>query len=240
MSKGAMQSMVRELRRTVLVRDPPELSDAQLVESFLRRELGAFDGLLRRHGKMVLGVCRRVLGNAHDAEDAFQATFLVFIQKAATLRNRELLSSWLYGVAYRTALEAKTAAARRRAKEDAMRTVAKNQAADDDNWGELQPLLDRELTRLPDKYRVPILLCDLEGKTQKEAARLLGCPQGTVSGRLARGRLLLATRMKRHGLALWVVRLPAPWHQMRCGPPCRPPWHMQHLEWRQRCWQASR
>ena len=203
MSKGARQGVVRELRRAALIQDPAELSDAQLVESFLRRELGAFDGLLRRHGKMVLGVCRRVLGHAHDAEDAFQATFLVFVQKAATVRNRELLGSWLYGVAYRTALEAKTAATRRRAKEDAMRTVAKNQAADDgDIWRELQPLLDRELSRLPDKYRVPIVLCDLEGKTQKEAARMLGCPQGTVSGRLARGRVLLATRMKRHGLTV--------------------------------------
>jgi RNA polymerase sigma factor (sigma-70 family) len=202
MSKGAMQGVVRELRRAALIQDPAEQSDAQLVESFLRREIGAFDALLRRHGKMVLGVCRRVLGNAHDAEDAFQATFLVFVQKAATVRHRDLLGSWLYGVAYRTALDAKTAAARRRAKEDAMRTVATNQAADDDIWRELQPLLDRELSRLPDKYRVPIVLCDLEGKTQKEAARMLGCPQGTVSGRLARGRILLATHMKRHGLTV--------------------------------------
>jgi len=205
MSTDAMQGVVRELRRAALFQNSAELTDAQLVESFLRREEGAFDALLRRHGKVVLGVCRRVLGNTHDAEDAFQATFLVFVQKAATVRKRELLGSWLYGVAYRIALEARTAAARRRTKEGAMRTIAKNQAAGDDIHDlqrELQLLLDRELNRLPDKYRVPIVLCDLEGKTQKEVARMLGCPQGTVSGRLARARVLLATRLRRHGLAL--------------------------------------
>src|SRR5437764_506945 len=124
-------------------RDGGGLTDTQLLASFLGREEGAFEVLVRRHGRMVLGVCRRVLGNSHDAEDAFQATFLVFLRKAASLRQRELLGNWLYGVAYRTALEAKTARARRRAKEATMRAVTSTQNVADDTWRELQPLLDQ-------------------------------------------------------------------------------------------------
>jgi hypothetical protein len=110
-----------------------------------------------------------------------------------------MVGNWLYGVAYRTALEAKGAAAKRRAKERAM---PRREAVEPDPWRELQPLLDLELTRLPDKYRVPIVLCDLEGKTRNEAARQLGWPEGTLSGRLSRARVLLAKRLARRGLAL--------------------------------------
>src|SRR5947209_9820637 len=184
----AITGVIRELRRAVLHQDGTDRSDAQLLAAFLARDEDAFNVLLRRHGQMVLGVCRRVLGNGHDAEDAFQATFLVLLRKAASLRQRELLGNWLYGVAYRTALEAKTARARRRAKEAAMRNRPLPDA--DDPWCELRPLVDQELERLPEKYRIAIVLCELEGKTRKEAAQLLGCPEGTVAGRLARARTM--------------------------------------------------
>jgi len=196
----AITGVIRELRRAVLHQDGTDRSDAQLLAAFLARDEDAFNVLLRRHGQMVLGVCRRVLGNGHDAEDAFQATFLVLLRKAASLRQRELLGNWLYGVAYRTALEAKTARARRRAKEAAMRNRPLPDA--DDPWCELRPLVDQELERLPEKYRIAIVLCELEGKTRKEAAQLLGCPEGTVAGRLARARTMLAKRLARHGVTL--------------------------------------
>jgi RNA polymerase sigma factor (sigma-70 family) len=195
-----MTGVIRKLRRAVLLCDHAE-TDSQLLASFLRRENGAFEALLQRHGRMVLAVCRRVLSNSHDADDAFQATFIVLVRKAATLRQPERLANWLYGVAYRTAQEARTIRARRRAKETAMRNVPCPPAADEP-WRDLHPLLDHELSRLPDKYRLPIVLCDLENKTRREAASQLGWKEGTLSGRLARARQLLARRMVRHGLSL--------------------------------------
>src|SRR5262249_26019760 len=152
-----------------------------------------------RHGPMVLGVCRRVLDHAHDAEDAFQATFLVLARKAASIVARDTVGNWLYGVAYRTAHKARVAAARRRLKE---RQMSRPEALDEDVWRELRPVLDQELNRLPEKYREPVILCDLEGQTRKEAARRLGWPEGTLSGRLSRARVLLAKRLARHGLTL--------------------------------------
>ena len=153
------------------------------------KDEAAFEALVRRHGPMVLGVCRRVLRNHHDAEDAFQATFLVLVRKAASIVPREMVANWLYGVAYRTALKARSMIARQRVRERQVTEMPEPEAAEpDDCWRDLQPLLDQELSRLPDKYRVPIVLCDLEGKTGKEAARQLGWPEGTVASRLARGR----------------------------------------------------
>src|SRR5262249_29947177 len=149
-----------------------------------------------------------VLRNPHDADDAFQATFLVLVRRGDSVQPSGKVGNWLYGVAYRTALEARRAAARRRVKEARARKVPPLQRvgfaenAPDDAWADLRPLLDRELSRLPDRYRGPVVLCDLEGQTQKEAARQLGCPEGTVSSRLARGRALLARRLRRHGAAL--------------------------------------
>src|SRR5262249_1843076 len=175
-------------------------TDAQLLELFLRkRDKTAFEALIRRHGQMVWGVCHRVLRNVHDAEDAFQATFLVLVRKAASVRSPEkMLGNWLYGVAYRTALEARHAVRKRRAKE----AKAPPRTQEPDTWADLRPALDHELARLPDKYRLLIVLCDLEGKTRKEAARQLGFPEGTIASRLARGRVLLARRLSRHGLSL--------------------------------------
>ncbi len=161
MRPRATDWLIQHLSRGALGLDG-DVTDGQLLGRFLaRRDEAAFEALLRRHGPMVLGVCRRVLGNSHDADDAFQATFLVLVRKAATVRPASAVGNWLYGVAYRTALEARSAAARRRRKEREVADMARGRPADDDR-GELRRLLDQELSRLPDKYRTPIILCDLE------------------------------------------------------------------------------
>jgi RNA polymerase sigma factor (sigma-70 family) len=178
------------------------LSDRQLLARFVAaRDEAAFAALVRRHGPMVLGACRRVLRDYHDAEDAWQATFLVLARKAASLAVGESLGCWLYGVAYRAALEAREFNARRRGREVPMGGVPHPDVAPSEpqDW---RPLLDRELNLLPEKYRAPIVLCDLEGRPRREAARLLGATEGTLSSRLARGRALLAKRLARCGVAL--------------------------------------
>jgi RNA polymerase sigma factor (sigma-70 family) len=184
-------------------------TDGQLLGQFLaRRDEGAFAALLRRHGPMVLGVCRRVLGNAADAEDAFQATFLVLVRKASSLTGRALLGDWLHGVARRTALNARKLHARRRAKEQALARPEVQGGEVRDDW---LPLLDEALGRLPEPYRLPIVLCDLEGRTRREAAERLGWPEGTVAGRLSRARVMLARQLARHGIALSAGSLAAAW-----------------------------
>jgi RNA polymerase sigma-70 factor (ECF subfamily) len=179
------------------------MTDGQLVECFLGRgEEAAFAALVRRHGPMVLGVCRRLLGHAQDAEDAFQATFLVLARRAGSVVPRERVGNWLYGVARRTARKARAAATRRRSRERQVGELPEPAAPEGQLWADLRPLLDRELERLPEKYRGPVVLCDLEGNTHKEAARQLGWPEGTVSTRLTRARALLARRLARRSLAL--------------------------------------
>jgi RNA polymerase sigma factor (sigma-70 family) len=181
--------------------DESRLSDGQLLERFLAaREEAAFAALVRRHGPMVLGVCRRVLRHHQDAEDAFQAAFLVLARKARAVRG-ESLANWLYTVAYHAALEARAAGARRRARERQVEEMPHPEVppAELQDW---RPLLDRELHRLPQKYRAALVLCDLEGKTRKEAARQLRLPEGTLSSRLATARRLLATRLARCGVSL--------------------------------------
>jgi RNA polymerase sigma factor (sigma-70 family) len=208
MSKGQMQTVLQHIRGLAVGEDAAALADNELLERFLtRHDQGAFEALVRRHGPMVLGVCRRVLQDPHDAEDAFQATFLVFVRKAAAIRKRELMGNWLYGVAYRTARAARSAAGRRRAKE--AKAVPRQQPPEADVWQELQPLLDQELSRMPDKYRIAIVLCDLQEKSRQEAAQQLGLPEGTLSSRLARGRALLARRLQRRGFALTAGTLTA-------------------------------
>jgi RNA polymerase sigma factor (sigma-70 family) len=183
------------------LRDGAGMTDGQLLECFLsQRDDAAFECLVRRHGPMVLGVCRRVLHHVHDAEDAFQATFLVLARRAASLRDRELVGNWLHGTAYRAALEAK--AARRRVKERQVRAMPDPETMDKADWAELRLVLDHELNRLPEKYLAAILLCDLEGRTRKEAARQLGVPEGTLSGRLTTARRLLAKRLAGRGVTL--------------------------------------
>src|SRR5262249_2258346 len=137
-----------------------------------------------------------------DAEDAFQAAFLVFVRKAGSIAAREAVGGWLHGVAYRTALEARARIARRRAKEKQVEQTPEPQVEPPDpSWG-LVPLLDRELNGLAEKYRLPVVLCDLEGRSRKEVARQLQIPEGTLSSRLATAHRRLAQRLARHGLAL--------------------------------------
>ncbi|MBI3407213.1 MAG: sigma-70 family RNA polymerase sigma factor [Planctomycetes bacterium] len=198
-----MSDVVQHVRRTLALTDRAGLTDGQLLECFIEhRDAAAFAALVRRHGPMVWGVCRRVLSKYHDAEDAFQATFLVLVRKAAAIMPREMVSNWLYGVAHQTALKARAITAKRRTRERQVMQMPEPAVADQDLWNDLQPLLDQELSRLPDKYRVAIVLCDLEGKTRKEGARQLGCPEGTLAAQLARGRVMLAKRLARRGLAL--------------------------------------
>lgn len=194
-----MNQLLRHLRRAALLREGADVTDGQLLELFLaRRDADAFAALVRRHGRMVYGVCRRVVGNHHDAEDAFQATFVVLVRKAASVRPRERVGHWLHGVAYRTALKMREMARRRRDRELRARASPTFEVPLEQSMQELVPLLDRELSRLPEKYRVPVVLCDLEGRPRREVARLLGWKEGTLSGRLARARALLTKRLARY------------------------------------------
>jgi RNA polymerase sigma factor (sigma-70 family) len=184
------------LLKSLSAQEAGDRSDGQLLDQFLAdRDERAFGLLLKRHGPMVLGVCRRILGNETEAEDAFQAAFLVLLRKGPTLTGRAILGDWLHQVARYSALKARGAAARRRVKEQ---TLARPEATQSDGQqNDLLPLLDEELRHLPEQYRLPLLLCDLEGKTRQEAAKQLEWPEGTVAGRLARGRALLAKRLLR-------------------------------------------
>jgi RNA polymerase sigma factor (sigma-70 family) len=197
-----MSSLLQHLRRIALAGPCAGLSDGELLDGFVGRRDGAcFEALVRRHGPMVLGVCRRILRDAHDAEDAFQATFLVLVRRASAVPRRAV-GNWLYGVAYRTALNARRAAARRRAREKPEEDMPQPTTEPAEDWAELRPLLDEELSRLPEKYRSAVVLCDLEGLTRAEAARHLGVPEGTASGRLTVARRMLAERLIRRGLTL--------------------------------------
>jgi RNA polymerase sigma factor (sigma-70 family) len=185
-----------------------ERTDRQLLESFAAHgDQASFDALVRRHGRLVSGVCRRVLQNDHDAEDAFQATFLVLSRKAASISWHESVKHWLYEVAYRVALRARAHRQRRQAQERQAAAACHAGGPGEVSWREVQLALDEELQRLPAKYRAPLLLCYLEGHTQEEAARQLGWSPGAVRGRLWRGRDLLRARLARRGLELSVVLL---------------------------------
>jgi RNA polymerase sigma factor (sigma-70 family) len=198
-----MNEVLLHLRRAVFQKDGAGLTDRQLLGCFIdHRDEAAVATLVRRHGPMVWGVCRRVLGDHHDAEDAFQATFVVLVRRAASIRPREMVGNWLYGVAHQTALKARALRARRRTRERQVAELPEPSAVPPDLRQDLQTDLDQELTRLPDKYRVAIVLCDLEGKTRREAARQLGLPEGTLAGRLTRGRALLARRLARNRAVL--------------------------------------
>jgi len=193
-----------------ILRDGVELNDGQLLESFITdREAAALEALVGRHGPMVWGVCRRILSNHHDAEDAFQAAFLVLVRKASSIRPRAMVGNWLFGVARQTALKARATSAKRRAREKQLPAGAEPIAAPADLSSALSDLLDIELTKLPDKYRSVLILCGLQGKSLKEAARRMDLPEGTVASRLARGRAMLAKRLVRHGLAVSGVSLAA-------------------------------
>jgi RNA polymerase sigma factor (sigma-70 family) len=196
-------------------------SEGELLERFVsRRDESAFEALMARHGPMVLGVCRQLLHDPNDIDDAFQATFLVLVRKASTLRRCDLLGNWLYGVAYRIALRARSSAARRMTRTEPFDGVAGVHPVADSRVGaetglsyaiqrEQTPWLHQEISHLPEKYRVPIVLCYLEGATHDEAASRLGWSVGTVKGRLARARELLRRRLVRRGVAVSLAGLTA-------------------------------
>lgn len=179
----------------------PPPADRELVRVFAAtRDEAAFAEIVRRHGPMVLAACRRVLADAPDADDAFQAVFLVLARRAASLGRPDRLGGWLHGVAVRVSRRARAAAARRRAKEQPMSDVAAPAAADP-LWADARPVLDEEIGRLPEKLRAALVLCELEGAGRAEAAERLGVPEGTVSSRLARAKAALRARLVRRGLA---------------------------------------
>jgi RNA polymerase sigma factor (sigma-70 family) len=182
------------------------MSDEQLLARFLGGDAetgeAAFRAIVLRHGSMVLGVCRHVLGGPHDAEDAFQATFLVLARKAGSIRDGRVLGRWLYEVAFRIAVRARADEKRRRTHERQGAEMTSPPIDDEVQWRDLRPILHEEVNRLPEKYRTPVVLCYLEGKTNEEVARVLGWPVGTVKGRLSRAREILRSRLSRRGVAL--------------------------------------
>ena len=195
--------VVQTLRRTTIP-DESRVSDAQLLALFIeRQDEFAFAALVKRHSPMVWGVCRRIVTHHQDAEDAFQATVLVLARKATSVRPRHLVANWLFGVAQRTALKAKTMAAKRHQRERQISDMSDVEATKPGNWENLEALIDQELANLPDKYRSAIVLCDLEGKKGKDVAQQLKIPEGTLASRLRTGRVLLAKRLTRRGVAFF-------------------------------------
>ena len=179
-----------------------DLSDADLLGRYLSgRDEDAFAALVRRHGPLVWGVCRRVLGNHADAEDAFQAAFVVLARQAGRISTRASVAGWLHGVALRVAQKALVRAARQRKRDRGAGPVPNLDPLNEVDWADVRPVLDEELDRLGDRYRAPVALCLIEGKSHEEAARALGCPPGTVSGRLARAKEILRRRLARRGVA---------------------------------------
>jgi RNA polymerase sigma factor (sigma-70 family) len=203
MNGAQLEPLVQDLRKQVEAQATRDLSDVQLLEQFATgRDEAAFAALMCRHGKLVWQVCQHVLHQEQDAEDAFQATFLVLALKAASLRRGERLGNWLHGVAYRMAMNARRKAARRRAHERRKAAATPRALPAAEALHELQTLLHEEINHLPAKYRVTLVLCGLEGKSKSEAAKELGWKEGTVSGRLARARKMLQARLAHRGVML--------------------------------------
>lgn len=207
MAHAAFGSLLRYLHR--LHDRTDEATDGELLRRYLGGEKTAFDALLRRHAPMVWGVCRRLLDNEQDAEDAFQAVFLVLLRKAEALRAPQSLAAFLHGVAARVAQKARVTSQRRQHHEARAQTPESSDPFAAVEQRELRALLDEELTRLPEKYRLPLVLCYLEGMSYTEAARQLGWRDGTVCGRLARAREMLRKRLSRRGVTLTVAGLTA-------------------------------
>lgn len=202
MANGHKGAVLRQIQRIFSLGTVSGMSETQLLERFVAfKDKAAFEAIIARHGPMVWGVCRRVLTDPHTAEDAFQATFLVLLKKAGSLRDPGRLSPWLYGVALRVATRARSEDARRSTREQ---DVAKEEAVEPvvlDDLGCVRAVIDEELNRLPERYRWPMVLCHLEGKSYEEAAHQLCRTEGMVRGRLARGRERLRTGLTRRVLA---------------------------------------
>jgi RNA polymerase sigma factor (sigma-70 family) len=211
MAKAVSSPILHLIRQVVEDQSVRQLCDRDLLQRFGdQRDEAAFDTLLRRYGPMVLDVCRGVLGNEADAEDAFQSTFLILARKAASIRKSASVGSWLHGVAYRTALKARAQLATRQKTES--RAPARPISEPDDlTWREVRQVLHEELTGLAERYRVPLVVCYLEGKTQDAAAALLGLAKSTLKERLERGRSLLRARMVRRGLGPAAALIATAW-----------------------------
>jgi RNA polymerase sigma factor (sigma-70 family) len=202
MPARASSCVLSSLRRIVAPLDEGTTSDGELLHAFIaRRDEAAFERLLRRHGPMVLSVCRRLLGEPADAEDAFQATFLVLVRRADSIRKPEQVAAWIHGVARRTALKMRLGIARRRQRYVPLEDLAAEVAAPEIVWRELGPIFDQEISRLPSKYQLPVVLCCLQGRTKRQAARQLGWAEGTLSSRLQTARETLQRRLTTRGLA---------------------------------------
>ena len=199
----AVNPVLRFLRRIRASDAARKTPDAELLARFIAsHDEAAFAALVQRHGPMVLRLCVRILGDSPDAEDAFQATFLVLARRASSLSRPALLGNWLYGVAYRTALKVRADAVRRRTSGREELVVDAPNPVDEAARHELRRVMDDELSRLPDRYRVPLVLHYLEGRSQEEVAQLIGCPRKTITTRLARASERLRRRLTRRGVAL--------------------------------------
>jgi RNA polymerase sigma factor (sigma-70 family) len=204
MARTSIGPLLRHLRKVLDPAHGANVGDDELLERFVRqRDETAFELLVWRHQRMVLAVCRRVLGNAHDVEDAFQATFLTLARKAESLRRHPAVAGWLHRVAYHIALRARKNAAQRKTVDlDPADLVSLCNPAEEAMRRDLAAVLDAEVSRLPDKYRVPVVLCYLEGRTYQEVSAQLGVPLGTLSARLTRARDLLRARLLRRGVVV--------------------------------------
>jgi RNA polymerase sigma factor (sigma-70 family) len=211
MTRTLTDNFLQVVRRAVSGRSTGDVADNDLLAEFIdRHDEAAFVALLRRHGPMVLDVCRSLLPNPADAEDAFQATFLILATKAASIRKMRSLSSWLHGVAYRTARRAQTEFARRR-KHERRAVRPESTRTDEMTWPEVQRVLHEELNGLSQRYRQPLILCYLQGQTLAEAAAQLGLGKSTLKLRLEQGRYVLRARLVRRGLGSAGVLLAATW-----------------------------
>src|SRR5438105_38394 len=203
MNEARSGAILEHIRKFARIGSDTRLSDRELLARFAHgHDEAAFAALVQRHGAMILQVCRRIVHNLHDAEDICQATFFVLASRAATRKWHDSVGNWLYQVAYRLSLRARSDALRRRRHESRMGTRPALQTRDEITAKELQAALDEELFRLPDKYQVPLVLCYLQGATRDEAARQLGWPLGTLKNRVERGRALLRNRLSARGLTL--------------------------------------
>jgi RNA polymerase sigma factor (sigma-70 family) len=195
-------SVLQSLQRLFREGTAAGVGEGQLLDRFVvERDEAAFAAILSRHGPMVAGVCQRYLNNPQDVEDAFQATFLVLVRRGRAIRDKDLLGPWLYGVAHRVAVRSRANSARRAEMERRGALVRPSGPIPDVEWSDLAPVLDEEVVRLPERYRTPVVLCDIQGLTYEEAAQHLGCPIGTIKSRLARARERLRARLTRRGLA---------------------------------------
>src|SRR5262245_8888705 len=205
MAEQQLSDVIRYIRR-VAGTHHKAWTDRQLLTEFAtRNDQAAFTTLVKRHGPMVMGICRRVLHQVQDAEDAFQATFILLARRSTRIRKQESLASWLHGVAFRMAHNAKRSASRRRKYEGTVQPASALSPTAELEWREVQAILDDEIQRLPEIYQAPFILFYLENRKHADIARQLGIREGTIWSRLAHARRLLHERLSRRGVALPVV-----------------------------------